>query len=478
MEIERIDVILQKDCHLDKLRKVIIGVSGGPDSLCLLDLIVRLGYPVVVAHFHHRLREEAEGEAEQVARTARAMGLPFGLGSLDVAAMSAAEGLSLEEAARIARYRFLFETAREQGAQAVMVGHTADDQVETVLMHLLRGAGLSGLKGMSLCAALPEWDRQIPLVRPLLSVWREETLAYCKERGLNPIFDPSNQDTTYFRNRLRHELIPFLETYNPRVRQALLRTSQALAGDAEIIGESVAQAWAICRAGAGERFIAFDAAQLKALSTGMQRQVIRQAIETLRPALRNIDFDDVELAVSLLIDPPRTRQADLARGLRLYWEDDRLYLLEWEAVLPTSDRPQVDPSEPRRIDVPGWVALEGGWEIRAETNEGAGGNGRKAPFGKDEAWLDADRLSLPLVVRGRRAGDRFRPFGQGGHSIKISDFYVNEKLPRRYREAWPLVCSGDEIVWIAGYRPAEPYAMTAKTRTAVRLCLVRRENPV
>ena len=129
--------------------------------------------------------------------------------------------LSLEEAARILRYRFLFAQARSEGAEVVAVGHTADDQVETVLMHFLRGAGLPGLKGMAGRTILPEFDPKIPLVRPILHLWRSETEAYCQEHGLQPVYDPSNRDETYFRNRLRHSLIPELEKYNPRFKNTL-----------------------------------------------------------------------------------------------------------------------------------------------------------------------------------------------------------------------------------------------------------------
>ena len=153
-------------------------------------------------------------------------GLSFVLGCTDVSALAEEQKLSIEEAARVARYRFLFEQARQLKAQAVAVAHNADDQVETVLMHLLRGAGLGGLKGMPYRAILPVWDEAIPLVRPLLGVWRSEIEVYCRQHSLEPIEDASNQDTTFFRNRLRHQLLPTLQEYNPQGQRTALAHSQ------------------------------------------------------------------------------------------------------------------------------------------------------------------------------------------------------------------------------------------------------------
>lgn len=218
----------------------VIGVSGGPDSLCLLDLARQIStLDIIVAHFNHKLRPEADREAEIVRQVAEQIGLPFVTDSADVQVYASENRLSLEEAARLLRYRFLFAQARIQHAGLVAVGHTADDQVETILMHFLRGAGLAGLKGMAGRACPNEFDREIPLVRPILHLWRRETESYCHEHNLHPINDPSNTDETYFRNRLRHNLIPELENYNPRFKNVLLRTAEALAGDYEVVADSI-----------------------------------------------------------------------------------------------------------------------------------------------------------------------------------------------------------------------------------------------
>ena len=188
----RIQSILQHNCQLVINKPVVIGVSGGPDSLCLLDLLWRMQYLLIVTHLNHSLRAEADDEARLVEEEAGKRCLPFVTQKMDVRAYAEHRKVSIEEAARTARYNFLFDQARRLGAQAVIVGHTADDQVETVLMHLLRGAGLAGLIGMEYSTVLREFDERIPLVRPLLSTWREQINAYIADRSLSPVTDESN----------------------------------------------------------------------------------------------------------------------------------------------------------------------------------------------------------------------------------------------------------------------------------------------
>jgi tRNA(Ile)-lysidine synthase len=231
-----------------------VGVSGGPDSLTLLHGLFHLGYAVTAAHYNHGLRPDAGSDALHVQQVCVQMGIPFVSAASDVAEFARTEGMSIEEAARTVRYRFLFSEARRLGCAAVAVGHTADDQVETVLMHFLRGAGLAGLRGMQPFGVMPEWDAELPLIRPMLGVWRADVLAYCREQALEPVIDQSNTDTTYFRNRLRHELIPYLQEYNPRIKEVLWRMSQTAVGDYDVIEDVTSAAWDRSQIAEGRRF--------------------------------------------------------------------------------------------------------------------------------------------------------------------------------------------------------------------------------
>src|SRR5512139_1887129 len=257
--LENIDSLLTEKCGLNRDLPIIAGISGGPDSLCLMGVLRKAGYRIIVAHFNHKLRPDSDTDANIVEQTAARLNLASVIESGDVRAFADIGKLSIEEAARIMRYRFLMEQAHRFNAQAVAVGHTADDQVETVLMHFIRGAGLAGLKGMNHRTIVHMFDTEIPIIRPLLDVWREETVVYCAANGFRPRHDPSNASLDFFRNRLRHLLIPTLESYNPRFREVIWRTSRSLASDYEILSSVLDESWKACVVQENVGFVAFDA---------------------------------------------------------------------------------------------------------------------------------------------------------------------------------------------------------------------------
>ena len=279
---------------------IVVGVSGGPDSLCLLHVLhyrLREEYRLQlhVAHLHHGARgADADADSEFVAALAAEWGLPVTVEKQDVPALARAHGLAFEEAARRVRYAFLARVAGELGAHKIAVGHNGDDQAETVLMHFLRGAGPAGLRGMLPLTPLADYRLLEPftshtlhpascIIRPLLEVPRSEIERYCADHGLTPRFDCSNLDTTYFRNRLRHELLPLLETYNPNVRTRLCHTAAVIADDYELLTQLREQAWAKvvvnCSSSGEEREAAviFDRAGWRALPVALQRATLRQA---------------------------------------------------------------------------------------------------------------------------------------------------------------------------------------------------------
>lgn len=474
MDIGQVKKVLEKECRLSLDRPVVAGVSGGPDSLCLLILLKQLGYRVIAAHFNHALREQAMQDAEQARTAAGQLGVPFVYADGDVKEAARRDRLSVEEAARTLRYRFLFKEARQAGAQAVAVGHTADDQVETVLMHFLRGTGLAGLRGMRPRSILPEWDADIPLVRPLLEVWRAETLGCCLLAGLTPAFDLSNLDPAFQRNRIRLELIPELETYNPQIKEAILRLAKAAAGDYEIVAAAAVAEWERALVEEGEGFLVLSLAALRGLPRGLLRNVVRAGFERLRPGLRDVDHQMIEQAVDFINAPTRSLKMELAGGMGLSQGGGKLFVYEQGVPLRASEWPQLEPGQELALPVPGEVVLGNGWTIAAEW---AQAEQMGAPWqfegGRLHAWLDAANLELPLEVRTRRPGDRFEPLGMDGHSLKLSDYFVNEKLPQPARRRWPLVCSEDRIVWVAGMRPAHAARIGPETGRAIHLYLKR-----
>ncbi len=472
---ERLRANLPDECRLDLHKPVLVGVSGGPDSVCLAHILWRLGFPLVIAHFNHMLRPEADAEASYVRKLAGDLGARLAVKAEDVMAFASSHGLSTEEASRLLRYRYLFSEARRQEAQAVAVGHTADDQVETLLMHLLRGAGLSGLTGMASRSLPNPWSQDIALVRPLLGVWRRQIEGYNEEHGLKAVQDNSNLDRRYQRNRIRHELLPYLESYNPGIRQLLWQTADLLREDRRILDQTIDNAWQLCLGEKGQGYLALELARLKEQPLGLKRQIFRRAIHELRPGLQNIDYEAINRAVELVEQPAASAQVDLAAGLRLKVEASMLWIADWETDLPTGGWPQWLAGE-QNLPIPGRLSLDNGWQLSAQRvsiqthPEIERILNNPDPY---QAWVSLDSLERPLKVRSRQPGDRFRPLGLGGHTIKLADFMINVKMPVRARRRWPLVISGTEIVWVPGFRLAHPYRLQAENREVVHLRLQR-----
>ncbi|HEX8991050.1 MAG TPA: tRNA lysidine(34) synthetase TilS, partial [Anaerolineales bacterium] len=467
--LDLIESILRDKCELDKSRPLLVGVSGGPDSLCLLGTLHEAGWQTIAAHFNHKLRPEADEDAAAVEAIARRLGIPFVGGSGDVQQHAAGGKLSIEAAARELRYRFLFAQARHHGAQAIAVGHTADDQVETVLMHFIRGAGLNGLKGMEYRTLLQEYqvpsdEGNILLVRPLLDAWRLDTVAYCESRGLRPHYDASNDSMEFLRNRVRHELIPLLESYNPRFREAVWRSAKTLLSDYEILRGTVEPIFNRALLRASDRYVVLNAVVLNDLTEGARAHMLRQALQLLIPGY-DLGYDDVQRALAFINDRSQ-EHVDFVGGLSLMREPGAIYLT-WDREIPSDAWPQLPPDQDSIDFSPSClIPLDAGWSFAAMKLESMASVYLPPGEGIDprEAFLDADSVPDGLELRVRRPGDRFEPLGMDGHSQKLSDFFVNVKLPARARDRWPLVCAGDKVIWVPGYRPAHRYRLRHESR--------------
>ncbi len=447
--------------------RVIVGVSGGPDSLALLHALRQLapqhGWQLHCAALNHGLRPEAEAEAHFVAELAAAWDVGCTIERADVRAMAAQPGVSLEEAARQARYAFLGRVAQRLGAPVIAVGHHADDQVETLLMHLLRGSGLAGLRGMPPAVALArlrlpslshgERFEGIRLARPLLPFTRDEILDYCRAHDLTPRWDVSNLDQTFFRNRLRHDVIPRLKEINPNLTRVISHTAWALQGDYESLDAHRRALWAaIVRVEPGRVRLRLQA--FRGLLPGDQRALLRRAIAVLRPRHRNISWEHTERVLDVLAaDPQRASGGPytLTAGLTAWLSYDWLDVQEADFISP--DVPQIRQAQP--LPLPGEVALGPVWRLRARMVRWKPG---AAPWRQQPSpniiWLPADAPG-PLLVRPRQPGDRMRPLGLGAVK-RIKDLMNERRIPRSQRANWPLLVSRDgEIVWLVGRRVSE-----------------------
>ncbi|MFN8410776.1 MAG: tRNA lysidine(34) synthetase TilS [Anaerolineales bacterium] len=466
--LDNIEAIFREECGLVKDRPIIVGVSGGPDSLCLMESLRQAGYKLIIAHFNHQLRPESGEDARAVEKIAARLMLGSIIDGADIRSYADQEKLSVEEAARILRYQFLFNVARERNAQAVAVGHTADDQVETVLMHFLRGSGMTGLRGMSFRSIIETFDKNIPIVRPLLEKWREETELYCAANGLRPHYDSTNDSMNFQRNRIRHLLLPTLESYNPKFREAIVRMSQSIRHDYEFLAETLETAWHNSLTEQNEEFISFDFLLFSRYPIGLQRNLVKRAMLYLRPGL-DVTFSSLERASKLINDATSAPRVDLKGGLRMFRESNRIHIYTPDAVLPFTLWPQVPSGPIVTVEIPGQVELSGGWKLISERWRIPALAREQAEKNDDQfqVWLDADTLPYSLELRVRRQGDYFEPLGMEGHAQKLSDFMVNEKMPQRARDRWPLLCSGDTIVWVPGHRPGHAFRLTDTTRNVV-----------
>ncbi|MGC9333130.1 MAG: tRNA lysidine(34) synthetase TilS [Anaerolineae bacterium] len=477
--IDQVRLSIREHRLLHEGAAVVVGVSGGADSLCLLHVLCRLadelGLSLTVAHLHHGLRgAEADADARYVRQLAADWGLPCTLEQQDVTAIARRYGLAIEEAARRARYAFLGRVAEAVGARFIAVGHHADDQAETVLMHWIRGSGLAGLRGMLPRTRLGDYrllgepvpgKKDLWLIRPMLETTRSDIEAYCLDHGLTPRFDRSNLDTTYFRNWLRHTVIPLLEEHNPNFKEVIRRTAHVITDDYALLRSLLAETWPrvvveesvpdTADAEAGPPGITFDLEAWRGLPAGLQRSTLREAIHRLRRSLRNINFVHVENAVQVAQEGPTGAQSTLPRGLVLRVGYRHLTVTEAGSDLPVPDWPLL-PDGCHQIPVllPGVTAMEGsGWVLRSSVMDArdlpADWEANPDPW---RAFLDLRSIGARLWLRTRQPGDRFQPLGMGGHAVKLADFLTNQKVPRSTRDRLPLLVAEWGICWVCGQR--------------------------
>jgi len=435
--------------------RVLVAVSGGPDSVCLLAtlhaLSVELGLSLHVAHLNHMFRgKESADEALFVAGLAKQLGLQSTIESIDVAALCRERGLSVQAGAREARYAFLSRAAEMIGASRIATGHTATDQAETVLLRLLRGAGSTGLAG------IPPVRGQF--IRPLIETTREEVLEHLAQTGLAFKTDPSNAKPLYTRNRIRLELMPLLKQFNPRIVETLAAEAALLKDESEALDlsvESAAQAIAEKR----ETGFVLQREEFLALHPAIKRRLFRRLADALAYGPSGLSSVQVEEALQFMSAASTGRTMRLQAALTI----ERTY--EQFVVGPST------PAVPFSYElmVPGRMAIP---ECRIEVEAILCNDPAAFPDTNYywQALFDYDKICLPLQVRSRRPGDRLHPSGLGGKSKKLQDLLVDAKIPRQQRDTVPLLCSGAHILWVMGMRIDQRFL--AQTDTKQRL-LVR-----
>lgn len=432
---------------------VLVAVSGGPDSVALLHLLHRLerdlDLDLGVAHFDHGLRgRQSREEARFVADLAGSLSLPCHLGEGDTRELARRERISLQMAARRLRLRFLQDTCHGHGYHKLALGHTADDQVELFFLRLLRGAGPDGLRGM--LPATPEG-----LVRPLLAVGKDAILAWLEQESLPYRQDPSNLQRNYLRNRVRLDLLPQMQTYNPRLKEAVWRTQALLQEEERLLAPEVSRAFREVGEAPTPDFYRLHLPGFLGLPAALQKLVVRAVLQRILE-----EYPLSAAQVDAVLDLARAGKSGGLISLgtcRVSRAGGELHI--FSRLPPPLSDPAWLPSSPGRFEAEGWC-----WRLASRGRQPT----EDRPPGPHIAWLDQDRLRFPLQVRHFQPGDRFWPGGAAGPK-KLQDFLVDKKIPRWLRPYLPLVLSGEEIVWVAGLRVAKPVKLTGASGNVLEI---------
>lgn len=412
--------------------RLVVGVSGGADSLALLHIFTqlrsRLDLYLHVATLDHGLRgEDGARDAAFVVEVAHAWSLPVTAGRVDAVHLAAERRIGIESAARFARYDFLAQTARQIGAERIAVAHHADDQAETILMHILRGAGLDGLNGMQLRAPVPGHP-DLLLVRPLLGVTRAALAAHCAAHDLEPRHDATNLDTHTLRNYIRLEVLPILTKINPQLVDALSRLSEAASVDSVYIHEMfIREAAPLLTTHDGR--VTIDRERFKGLPPALQRRCLLWAADSINPN-HEAGHNHVVTAVRIVSAGQVGALAQIAGNIQVRVDYDVIVVERVTAPLAEDDYLLLPAGTEVMLNIPGLTTIPGaGWSLQTR------------PAG--DGYEEGIRLLLPehasVKLRTRRTGDRFAPAGMDGHSRKLSRWLMDRKVPRALRERIPLL---------------------------------------
>ncbi len=433
--------------------KVLVAVSGGPDSVALLHALWSLrddlGISLSVAHLNHSFRgADSDADAQYVRELAGSLGLAAAIETVDVPEIQRTLHMSAEEAARMVRYDFLERTASGVGANNIALGHTADDQVETVLLNLIRGAGLDGLSGMP-----PVRGK---FVRPLINIRRSQVEEYNDAHGLHPRTDVTNLQPIYTRNRVRLELLPTLRAeYNPKIDAAILRLAELVRDDSAYLSKETDQIVEKITIVREQGAVSIDAHALLDCPLAIRRRAIRSSVETVRGNLINIGFIHIDELLRLL-DSGTDFKYELPGGTYVERIGKTLDL--------RSERPtEIFEQYSYELSVPGKIAVPAAG-VSVEAGISTVSVDYMRPPGSMEIVLDYSSIVGKLRVRRWQPGDRIRPLGMSG-SKKVQDIFVDRKIPRRMRHRVPVIADDEKVIWIAGIAVSDIVKVTANTET-------------
>lgn len=456
MLAERINSYIEKNSLIPQGETIIVGFSGGPDSLCLAHVLARLsqrnGWKLILAHFDHCLRGDASSEDARFCRAwAKTNNLDIYVLKQDVEAEARRNGESTELAARKCRYAFFKHIQDETGASRIALGHHRDDQAETVLMRLIRGTGTDGLAGIR--AIRPDG-----VVRPLLGQSRQAIMAYCDSHGLSPRMDLTNQETLYTRNLLRLEVLPLLsERFNPRIAEALCRTAEIAGEDSDCLNAIAAEAlesmgmWTT----AG---LELPLKQLGATAPAIMKRMLRQGVRRLTGTSENLEAEHLDQIMKLM--------AQAKTGKRMVF-CGTLFAVGYGTLILSKNNDSAPEPEAEIPVTEGTVEVFGGrLTLRTIQRSEWQPGGVVDPC---RAVIDGNSLVGALIVRKRNIGDRMIPLGMDVGK-KLKEIMIDKKIPRALRDSVPVICDSEKIIWVAGIQMDQRVRVTPESENLLELC--------
>jgi tRNA(Ile)-lysidine synthase len=453
--VDRFEATLINRKLLSKGDRILVALSGGPDSMALLHLFIRLkskyDLTIAAAHLDHAIRPASAKDQEFCLKTCQALHIKLHSKRLNIAALAKRNGISIEEAGRQARYAFFDTLANKYRYTKIATGHTLDDSVETVLFNLTRGTGLSGLSG------IPRQRGQI--VRPLLDFEKSELLSWLKAVKAKYVRDTSNRLLDYSRNRIRLKILPEFEKINSAAKSNIARLSEIISEELEFIRGFTVSAYEDVLFESGNGKIVLDLGKLVQYDKSLRKKVLQEAFSNLCGKMGNLSSQDLSRALGI-IDGKSGGRAPLTQGIYIEKSQGRL------AILKASSQPAE-----LKLLIPGITRIHDR-SIRARViSKSEMGN---FGLGNYNIYLDREKMKN-ITVRFSRPGDKIRPLGMKGHRL-LSDIFIDCKIPEFEREAVPLILSDQKIAWIAGIMISDDFKITENTREVLNLIYARSDN--
>ncbi|ADO77857.1 tRNA lysidine(34) synthetase TilS [Halanaerobium praevalens] len=450
----RFKEFIQKNNLLLNSSRILLAVSGGPDSLAMLDLFDKLKeelkIEIAVAHLDHMFRKESKSEADFIERFAKKRGIQFFSKRVNLPQIIKTNKVSAEAAARQERFTFFKNIIAKENFDLLALAHHKGDQAETVLLNLFRGCGLKGLGGIELQAKFKELE----LIHPMLIFTKKEILAYCQQQKLSPSFDSSNQENIYSRNIIRNEILPLIEKkINPKVKEVIAKNSKLIASEAEFLEKLAKKKYKELLVKEKSTKIIIDFNSLLALDQVIQRRIYRQIYKRLNNNLDDLYLEHIFEIEKLIADKKTGRGVDIASGIRVEISYSNL-------IFSKGSQSKQKLENKIKINLGQKIKINKKYSLKAKVV-----NEKDFAFVSDpkRAAFDYEKIDGPLFIRNRKAGDKLRPLGMKGQK-KIKDILIDAKVPKYQRDQVPVIVDGnDNLLWLAPYKLSDKFKVTVKT---------------